>query len=110
MGFAIIGVTLRLLFDSSVTVLFFPTGNYVVGHCLIAAGSIMAVFGILGLIGIMSENSCLIWTVIIELIQFDSIDRFNSFLYFYFKTTVFHDGLVVIGGQYRGWSSSLQSR
>lgn len=54
-------LSLRVLFDPEFTHLFFHGGNYYVGHILVAIGALMTVAGILGCIGVLAENSCLLW-------------------------------------------------
>lgn len=60
---AVLGASLRLLFDPEIYHLLSLGGNYFAGHVLVAAGALITLVGILGLIGTMAENSCLIWMV-----------------------------------------------
>ncbi|EFX76398.1 hypothetical protein DAPPUDRAFT_322264 [Daphnia pulex] len=60
-GPTLMALSLRVLFDPDFTHLFFQDGNYYVGHILVAIGALMTVAGILGCIGVLAENSCLLW-------------------------------------------------
>lgn len=60
-GPTLMALSLRVLFDPEFTHLFFQGGNYYVGHILVAIGALMTVTGILGCIGVLAENSCLLW-------------------------------------------------
>ena len=62
-GPTLMALSLRVLFDPEFTHLFFQGGNYYVGHILVAIGALMTVTGILGCIGVLAENSCLLWMV-----------------------------------------------
>jgi hypothetical protein len=62
-GPTLMALSLRVLFDPDFTHLFFHDGNYYVGHILVAIGALMTVAGILGCIGVLAENSCLLWMV-----------------------------------------------
>ncbi|XP_059352724.1 leukocyte surface antigen CD53-like isoform X1 [Daphnia carinata] len=60
-GPTLLALSLRVLFDPEFTHLFFQDGNYYAGHILVAIGALMTVVGILGCIGTLAENSCLLW-------------------------------------------------
>lgn len=63
-GTVILVASLRVLFDTDYShLLFHGSGNYIVGHVLVAAGTSLIIVSLIGCFGVVKENPWLLGLV-----------------------------------------------
>lgn len=102
-GLAIVGMSLRIIFDPTMFHLFFDDGVPTVAYIMLLIGAVMAVMSILGCIGAMILNPCLLWTfftvllvlvgaeIAMVVVGYDKVPEFKTFVDREIRDTVEHE-------------------